>query len=64
MRRQLNGQMFVWLHVFFACAARHLSFTRCAEELHITPGAVSQQMRQLEERLATGCSCDGRAAWS
>jgi len=50
MRRQLNGQMFVWLHVF-ACAARHLSFTRCAEELHITPGAVSQQMRQLEERL-------------
>lgn len=50
MRRQLNGQVFVWLHVF-ACAARHLSFTRCAEELHITPGAVSQQMRQLEERL-------------
>jgi LysR family glycine cleavage system transcriptional activator len=50
MRRQLNGQMYVWLHVF-ACAARHLSFTRCAEELHITPGAVSQQMRQLEERL-------------
>lgn len=35
----------------FACAARHLSFTRCAEELHVTPGAISQQMRQLEERL-------------
>ena len=50
MRRQLNGQLFVWLHVF-SCAARHLSFTRCADELHITPGAVSQQMRQLEERL-------------
>ena len=50
MKGQLNGQVYVWLHVF-ACAARHLSFTRCAEELHITPGAVSQQMRQLEERL-------------
>ncbi|MFJ4388891.1 LysR substrate-binding domain-containing protein [Pseudomonas soli] len=50
MKGPLNGQVFVWLHVF-SCAARHLSFTRCAEELHITPGAVSQQMRQLEERL-------------
>ncbi len=35
----------------FACAARHLSYTRAAEELHVTPGAISQQMRQLEERL-------------
>ncbi|CAK15258.1 LysR substrate-binding domain-containing protein [Pseudomonas entomophila] len=50
MKGSLNGQVFVWLHVF-SCAARHLSFTRCAEELHITPGAVSQQMRLLEERL-------------
>ncbi|AUF96442.1 LysR substrate-binding domain-containing protein [Pseudomonas shirazensis] len=50
MRRQITGQFYVWLHVF-SCAARHLSFTRCAEELHITPGAVSQQMRQLEEHL-------------
>ena len=50
MTRPLHGQTYVWLHVF-ACAARHLSFTRCAEELHITPGAVSQQIRQLEERL-------------
>ena len=38
------------LHVF-AAAARHLSFTRAAAELNVTPGAVSQQMRQLEERL-------------
>ncbi|WP_459205957.1 LysR substrate-binding domain-containing protein [Pseudomonas sp. MLB6B] len=50
MKGQLNGQVYVWLHVF-ACAGRHLSFTRCAQELHITPGAVSQQMRLLEERL-------------
>lgn len=35
----------------FEAAARHLSFTRAAEELHITQGAVSQQVKQLEEHL-------------
>lgn len=35
----------------FEVAARHLSFTKAAEELHITQGAVSQQIRQLEDRL-------------
>lgn len=50
MSRILNAQMHAALQVF-ACAARHLSFTRCAEELHVTPGAISQQIRQLEERL-------------
>ena len=35
----------------FEVAARHLSFTKAAEELHITQGAVSQQIRQLESRL-------------
>ncbi|MBA5778871.1 LysR family transcriptional regulator [Stappia sp. F7233] len=35
----------------FECAARHGSFTRAAEELHLTQGAVSKQVRQLEERL-------------
>ena len=33
----------------FEAAARHLSFTRAAEELDVTPGAISQQIRQLEE---------------
>jgi len=35
----------------FAAAARHLSFTRAAEELHVTRGAVSYQVRRLEEQL-------------
>lgn len=35
----------------FETAARHLSFTRAAEELHVTPAAVSQQVKALEEYL-------------
>ncbi len=35
----------------FEAAARHLSFTRAAEELHVTPAAISHQIRALEERL-------------
>ena len=36
---------------FFECAARHGSFTRAAEELHVTQGAVSRQIKLLEEQL-------------
>jgi len=32
----------------FEAAARHLSFTRAAEELHVTHGAVSQAVKTLE----------------
>ena len=35
----------------FEAAARHLSLTRAAEELHVTPGALSHQIRALEELL-------------
>jgi LysR family glycine cleavage system transcriptional activator len=35
----------------FEAVARQLSFTRAADELHVTPGAVSQQVRALEEQL-------------
>ncbi|HJV76228.1 MAG TPA: transcriptional regulator GcvA [Noviherbaspirillum sp.] len=35
----------------FEAAARHLSFTRAAEELNVTPGALSHQIRGLEEFL-------------
>lgn len=41
----LNG-----LRVFEA-AARHLSFSRAAEELNVTQAAVSHQIKGLEERL-------------
>lgn len=37
----------------FAAAARHLSFTRAAAELHVTHGAVSRQVRALEDFLGT-----------
>lgn len=35
----------------FEVAARHLSFTRAAEELFVTPSAVSHQIKTLEESL-------------
>jgi LysR family glycine cleavage system transcriptional activator len=35
----------------FEAAARHLSFTRAAEELALTQGAVSRQVAQLEEQM-------------
>lgn len=35
----------------FEAAARHLSFTRAATELHVTQGAVSRLIRHLEDRL-------------
>ena len=35
----------------FEAAARHLSFTRAAEELHVTQAAISHQVKSLEEQL-------------
>ena len=35
----------------FEAAARHLSFARAAEELNVTPAAVSHQIKGLEEQL-------------
>lgn len=37
--------------VVFEVAARHQSFTQAADELHVTQGAVSRQIRLLEEYL-------------
>ena len=35
----------------FEAVARNLSFTKAAEELHVTQAAVSHQVRKLEEWL-------------
>lgn len=35
----------------FEAAGRHLSFSRAAEELHVTPAAVGHQVKALEEYL-------------
>lgn len=43
----------------FEAAARHGSFRLAAQELHITPSAVSHQIAHLEERL--GCTLFQRA---
>ena len=37
----------------FETIARHLSFARAAQELHVTPAALSHQIRALEEQLGT-----------
>ena len=37
----------------FEAAARHLSFKQAASELHVTAGAVSQQIKTLEHWLGT-----------
>ncbi|MDX3894627.1 transcriptional regulator GcvA [Pusillimonas sp.] len=37
----------------FEAAARHVSFTRAADELHVTHGAVSRQVAALEAWLGT-----------
>jgi LysR family glycine cleavage system transcriptional activator len=38
--------------VVFESAARHRSFSRAAEELALTPSAVSHQVKSLEDRLS------------
>lgn len=47
---RLTPSLLAWLRCFDA-AARHGSFTRAAAELCITQGAVSQQVKQLEQWL-------------
>ncbi|MET0574836.1 MAG: transcriptional regulator GcvA [Mesorhizobium sp.] len=35
----------------FEAAGRHLNFTRAANELHLTPAAISHQIKEIEEQL-------------
>ena len=37
----------------FEASARHLSFKAAAEEIHVTPSAISHQIRMLEDHLGT-----------
>ncbi len=37
----------------FEVAARHLSFAQAAAELHVTPAALSFQIKNLETHLGT-----------
>ncbi|HVE49225.1 MAG TPA: LysR family transcriptional regulator, partial [Casimicrobiaceae bacterium] len=37
----------------FEAAARQLSFARAADELNLTPGAISHQVKALEGHLET-----------
>ena len=48
MKREIPPLM--WLRAFEA-TGRHLSFMKAAEELNVTPSALSHQVRQLEEML-------------
>ena len=41
---------------FFDVAAQTESFVRAAERLHVTHGAVSRQVRLLEQSLGSNCS--------
>ena len=50
MAANASSQVHARLKVFLV-VARHLSFTEAAGELHITTGAVSQQIKALEEWL-------------
>jgi LysR family glycine cleavage system transcriptional activator len=48
----------------FEAAARHLSFTRAAAELHVTQTAISHQIRRLEAQLGVRLFARGKRALS
>ncbi|MCQ9616183.1 LysR family transcriptional regulator [Paenalcaligenes niemegkensis] len=49
-KREVTTAIFGRLNVFSVCA-KTLSFTEAAGHLHVTAGAISQQIKQLEEWL-------------
>jgi hypothetical protein len=48
----------------FDAAARHLSFTRAADELAVTPAAVGQQIARWRICWAWCCSAARPRGWS
>lgn len=51
MARRFYGLPSLIALAAFEAAARHLSLTKAADELNVTPGAVSKQVKVLEEEL-------------
>lgn len=49
----MHGQLPLNALRAFEVAARHMSFTKAAEELNVTPAAISQQVKSLESYLGT-----------
>lgn len=49
----MNERIPLYTLRFFEAAARHSSFLRAANELHITPAAVAHQVKRLEASLGT-----------
>jgi LysR family glycine cleavage system transcriptional activator len=47
----------------FETAARNKSFTRAADELNVTPGAVSRQVKALEVTLGIKLFNRARQGW-
>lgn len=50
MSGNLSSSLVIWLRCFDA-VARNGSFTQAANELHVTQGSVSQQVRKLEDYM-------------
>jgi LysR family glycine cleavage system transcriptional activator len=51
MGRRYYGLPSLTALVVFEASARHLSFKRAASELNVTPGAISKQIKAIEEEL-------------
>lgn len=51
MRKRPNPRLSLDLLKGFEAAARHLSFTRAAEELFLTQSAISREIKTLEDQL-------------
>ena len=47
----------------FSEVARHLSFARAAQVLHLTPPAVTMQVKELEGLVGMPCSSATAARW-
>jgi LysR family transcriptional regulator, glycine cleavage system transcriptional activator len=48
----------------FEASARHRSLKRAAEELNVTPGAISRQIKSLEHELGVALFVRGHAGMS